>query len=906
MNNEYDVIVIGGGHAGCEAALASARMGCKTLLLTMNVDSIGLMPCNPAIGGLAKGQLVKEIDALGGQMGKATDATAIQFRTLNMSKGPAVRSSRAQVDRHAYQLYMRSIVETQPGLDIKQGLAEEMIRGEGNYIRGIRTSLDETFYAKAIVITPGTFLNGLIHIGLEHFPGGRIDEKPSSSLSNSLKDLGLKMGRLKTGTCARIDGRTINFDILIPQHGDKEISPFSFTTKQITRDQLPCYITHTNKNTHDIIRENLNRSPLFTGIIKGTGVRYCPSIEDKIYRFPERDSHHVFLEPEGLNTIEYYPNGISTSLPVDVQERIVHSIKGLENARITRPGYGIEYDFVDPTQLYPTLEAKTVPGLYLGGQINGTTGYEEAASLGLMAGINAALKVKSGKPLILDRSQSYIAVLIDDLVTKGTNEPYRMFTSRVEYRLLIREDNADLRLTPIGYEIGLIDEERYARTVKKKERIEGEIRRLKESHAEKVLRRPGISYSDVTTEEDRERLSPEEAKVVEIEIKYEGFIRRQLNEIDRFEKIERICMPENMDYKNIPSISAEIQEKLTKIKPANLGQASRISGVTPAAISILMVYLEKIRRERRNDSTFMKPYNDYNTYLKERFGEKVYRIGIDAGFGCPNRDGTKGTGGCIYCDENGSRALYAKPAISVPEQLKTRIDYLKKEKGAGKFIAYFQAFTNTYAPADQLKKTYDQLLPFEGIVGLSIGTRPDAVDSEKLKLIASYKDRYETWIEYGLQSSHDKTLKLLNRGHSYEDFAKAVKLAKEHSVRVCTHVILGLPGEARDDIIATAKKLSELKIDGIKIHLLHVLKGSALEKLYLDGEIKLLSQDEYAELACDFLENLSKDIIVQRLTGQGSPENHVAPDWALNKLGTIRKMEEAFAKRGTCQGYRTH
>ncbi|MDD5174579.1 MAG: tRNA uridine-5-carboxymethylaminomethyl(34) synthesis enzyme MnmG [Candidatus Omnitrophica bacterium] len=612
MNQYYDCIVIGAGHAGCEASLASARSGCKTLLLTMNADTIGHMSCNPAIGGLAKGQLVKELDALGGQMARATDAAAIQFRLLNTRKGPAVRSTRAQVDRHVYRLFMKTIIESQPNLDVKQALAEEVLIKNGA-VNGVKTSLGEILYCKALVITPGTFLNGLMHIGLEHFDGGREGEGPSKKLSYSLKDHGLKMGRLKTGTCARLDGRTINFDKLIMQKGDTDIRPFSFQTKRIINPQLPCYITYTNTKTHDIIRSNLDRSPLFTGKIKGTGVRYCPSIEDKIYRFPERERHHVFIEPEGLKTNEYYPNGISTSLPIDVQEDIVHSIEGLEDAVIVRPGYGIEYDYVDPTQLLPTLETKTIPGLYLAGQINGTTGYEEAASLGLMAGINASLKVKGKDPLILDRSQAYIGVLIDDLITKGTNEPYRMFTSRVEYRLILREDNADLRLTPIGRRIGLVGEEIYRAVMDKKERIEKEIKRLKDRRLDKALRRPGSTYADAITiprpglrisqprpgNFGNSELTSEEINQVEIEIKYEGFIKRQLNDVGRFDKLERIRVPENMDYKAINGLSSEIKEKLSDIRPLNLGQASRISGVTPAAISILMVYIEKLRRMRR-------------------------------------------------------------------------------------------------------------------------------------------------------------------------------------------------------------------------------------------------------------------------------------------------------------------
>lgn len=597
MNIEtYDIIVIGGGHAGCEAALAGARLGAKVLLITMRRDTIGAMSCNPAIGGLAKGQLVREIDALGGEMGRATDATMIQFRLLNMKKGPAVRSSRAQVDRHAYAAYMRRAVEGTAGCEVREGLAETILT-DGDGASGVTTSSGETYRAKAVIVTTGTFLNGLIHIGLEHTPGGRMGEAHSVGLSASLKALGIGMGRLKTGTCARLDGRTIDFARLAAQESDVDIRPFSSRTSQIARAMVPCHITYTNQTTHDIIRSGFNRSPLFTGIIKGTGVRYCPSIEDKIFRFPDRDRHHIFIEPEGLSTNEYYPNGISTSLPIDIQERLIHSIEGLERAVIVRPGYGIEYDYADPTQLYPTLETKAIGGLYLAGQINGTTGYEEAASLGLMAGINAARRVQGKEPVILKRSEAYIGVLIDDLVTKGTSEPYRMFTSRVEYRLVLREDNADTRLTPVGHTIGLVDNATFTAVMEKKGRVAREIARLGTTRRGKVLRRPGVTYDEAVKPIGAGNLSAREREAVEISVKYEGFIERQASEIARFEKIERIKLRDDIDYAAIHSLSSEIKEKLSRIRPRTLGQASRISGVTPAAISILMVYLEKRRRE---------------------------------------------------------------------------------------------------------------------------------------------------------------------------------------------------------------------------------------------------------------------------------------------------------------------
>ena len=613
----YDVIVVGGGHAGIEASLASARMGHPALLVTQNVDQIGYMSCNPAIGGLAKGHLVKEIDALGGEMAKATDETGIQFRRLNTTKGPAVRSSRAQVDRQLYRLRMKKAIEDQGNLFMKQATVEEILV-EGGRVVGIRTHLGEEIQTRTLILAPGTFLNGLVHIGLTHFPSGRVGDPPSIGLSESLKRMGFRVGRLKTGTTPRLDGHTIDFTRLAPQGGDPDPTPFSFSTSRIEIEQVPCYLTHTNETTHEIIRSGLDRSPLYCGIIKGVGPRYCPSIEDKVVRFAGKKRHQVFLEPDGRCTAEIYPNGISTSLPLDIQIRMLRSIEGLEQVEIIRPGYAIEYDFVDPTELKPSLETKRIRGLFHAGQINGTSGYEEAAAQGLMAGINACLLVRDEDPLILKRSEAYTGVLIDDLVTKGTGEPYRMFTSRAEYRLYLREDNADLRLREKGYGVGLVREKDYRPFLEKRDAIEQTFSSLsnfrftptrehndllhrlgsgplkKDISLQELLKRPEIHFGHLVLVDPSLESVPRQAwEQVEIQVKYEGYILRQMEQIERFQRLEGVRFPDDFDFGSVIGLTTEVMDKLKRIRPSSLGQASRISGVTPAAISILMVNLKK-------------------------------------------------------------------------------------------------------------------------------------------------------------------------------------------------------------------------------------------------------------------------------------------------------------------------
>ncbi|GAB7260139.1 MULTISPECIES: tRNA uridine-5-carboxymethylaminomethyl(34) synthesis enzyme MnmG [Dickeya] len=622
----FDVIVIGGGHAGTEAAMASARMGRQTLLLTHNIDTLGQMSCNPAIGGIGKGHLVKEIDAMGGLMARAIDRGGIQFRILNSSKGPAVRATRAQADRVLYRQAVRTALENQPNLTLFQQAVEDLIV-ENDQVVGAVTQMGLKFRAKAVVLTVGTFLDGKIHIGLDNYSGGRAGDPPSIALSHRLRELPLRVGRLKTGTPPRIDARTIDFSVLTPQHGDDPMPVFSFLGNASEHPaQMPCYITHTNERTHDVIRNNLDRSPMYAGVIEGIGPRYCPSIEDKVMRFADRNAHQIFLEPEGLTSNEIYPNGISTSLPFDVQWQIVRSMDGMQNARIVRPGYAIEYDYFDPRDLKPTLESKFIHNLFFAGQINGTTGYEEAAAQGMLAGLNAARLAFDQEGWTPRRDQAYIGVLVDDLCTLGTKEPYRMFTSRAEYRLMLREDNADLRLTAIGRELGMVDDERWARFNEKLENIEKERQRLRdilvhpntegveqinlllksplsrEANGEELLRRPEMDYAQLTALPMFAPALPDvqATEQVEIQVKYEGYIARQQDEIEKQLRNENTLLPADLDYRQVSGLSNEVIAKLNDHKPGSIGQASRISGITPAAISILLVWLKKQGMLRRS------------------------------------------------------------------------------------------------------------------------------------------------------------------------------------------------------------------------------------------------------------------------------------------------------------------